>query len=175
MSPVATQPWVPAKSNIKAFQMTSANNTLQHVLFSWREENASQKFPKAIVHDQGSTIFLSDEIVTCIIECVHAGKVGMKADLLKETKWRQDWVEEFGDALLNLVCHHVMHHVSQVKTEGLGLRILPCAPANHHATFQEWSETNKDVDKSTKRPRSNKKTRGVYKFDFQAGDLATST
>jgi len=68
-----------------------------------------------------------------------------------------------------------MHHVSQVKTEGLGLRILPCTPANHHAPFQEWSETNKDVDKSTKRPRSNKKTRGVYKFDFQAGDLATST
>jgi len=66
-------------------------------------------------------------------------------------------------------------HVSQVKTEGLGLRILPCAPANHHAPFQEWSETNKDVDKSTKRPRSNNKTRGVYKFDFQAGDLATST
>jgi len=68
-----------------------------------------------------------------------------------------------------------MHRVSQVKTEGLGLRILPYAPANHHTLFQEWSETNKDVDKSIKRPRSNKKTRGVYKFDFQAGDLATST
>jgi len=68
-----------------------------------------------------------------------------------------------------------MYHVSQVKTAGLGLRILPCAPANYHAPFQEWSETNKDVDKSTKRPRSNKKTRGVYKFDFRAGDLATST
>jgi len=69
----------------------------------------------------------------------------------------------------------VMHHVSQVKTEGLGFRILLCASANHHAPFQEWSETNKDVDKSTKRPRSNKKTRGVYKFDFQAGDLAIYT
>src|SRR6266581_1606120 len=29
----------------------------------------------------------------------------------------------------------VMYYISQVKTEGLGLRILPCAPANHHAPF----------------------------------------
>lgn len=106
LPPQPTKPRAAAKSNIKPFEMSAVDCNLQTALLDWREEKALVKFPKAAVRDLGASILLSDEILNRIVECAHAKKLSSPADLYKETKWRKDWVEEFGESLLALVCHY---------------------------------------------------------------------
>jgi len=92
----------PAKSSIKKFDMTATDYNFQAALFDWRDESAPRKFSAAIIEDIGSHIFMSDEIINRIIKCAHVGKLSSLSDLHKETKWRKEWVQEFGESILAL-------------------------------------------------------------------------
>ena len=93
----------PAKSSIKKFDMTATDHSLRVALFDWRDESAPHKFSAAIIEDIGSHIFMSDEVINRIVKCAHVGKLSSLSELHKETKWRKELVQEFGEALLALV------------------------------------------------------------------------
>jgi hypothetical protein len=46
---------------------------------------------------------MPDDYVDRIILCVQAGKILDIAQLVKETGWRSDWAEEYGDSLLTVI------------------------------------------------------------------------
>ncbi|KAF8170078.1 P-loop containing nucleoside triphosphate hydrolase protein [Pholiota molesta] len=90
----------PSKSHVKAAEPTENSQKLQAALFDWREQNARIKFDAEILQDMGSFIFLSNQLISRIIDCARADKIGTVALLFKETAWRKEWVEEFGESLL---------------------------------------------------------------------------
>jgi hypothetical protein len=47
---------------------------------------------------------MSEDIITCIVDCARVGKLHSIAQLVKETSWRDDWAKEFGPSLL-LITH----------------------------------------------------------------------
>ena len=83
--------------------MTAAHQDLRLALFKWRDAKALEMFPEAMVREFGSDLFLSNDLVGRIVNCAHAGKLSTCEDLYKETKWRRDWVDEFGTSLLVVV------------------------------------------------------------------------
>lgn len=83
--------------------MMTAHQDLRLALFKWRDENALEMFPEATIREFGSDLFLSNDLVGRIVDCAHAGKLSNCDDLYKETKWRRDWVDEFGNSLLAVV------------------------------------------------------------------------
>ena len=93
----------PAKSNIKKFTMTTTDHKLQAALYDWRDDTAPLKFSAAMIEDIGSHLFISDEIIDRIVKCAHVGKLSSVSDLHKETRWRRELANEFGDALLRVV------------------------------------------------------------------------
>jgi len=56
------------------------------------------------------------------------------------------------------------NHASWVKTEGLGLRVLPVPLPTTMPHLQEGSKTYKSVDKSTKKTRKRQEGNLVYKL-----------
>ena len=56
------------------------------------------------------------------------------------------------------------NHASWVKTEGLGLRVLPVPLPTTMLHLQERSKTYKSVDKSTKKARKRQEGNLIYKL-----------
>jgi len=83
--------------------MTSKHHQLQDALFDWRDLTAPVKFKPAIIENFGPGIFISDDIITRIVDCAQVGKLDSVPRLVKETSWRDDWAKEFGPSLLRVV------------------------------------------------------------------------
>ncbi|KIJ96062.1 hypothetical protein K443DRAFT_10882 [Laccaria amethystina LaAM-08-1] len=96
----------PSKSHVKPYTMTLKDRHLQDALFDWRDIKALLKFKPAIVENFGPGLFISDDIITRIVDCAQAGKILTVTHLIKETSWRDDWAKEFGPSLLLLVHEH---------------------------------------------------------------------
>jgi hypothetical protein len=96
----------PSKSHIKPYTMTLKDHDLQDALFDWRDVKALLKFKPAIVENFGPGLFISDDIITRIVDCAQTGKILTVTQLIKETSWRDDWAKEFGSSLLLLIHEH---------------------------------------------------------------------
>jgi len=122
----------PLKSHIKPYTMTLKGHNLQDALFDWRDIKALLKFKPAIVENFGPGLFISDDIITRIIDCAQAGKILMVTQFIKETSWRDDWANEFGPSLLLLVHEHYPPPAPTASTraiEGAALAdVQPPAP-----------------------------------------------
>ncbi|KAF8194510.1 hypothetical protein BJ912DRAFT_175127 [Pholiota molesta] len=94
---------VPSKSDINAVAPTETSRKLQMALFDWREQNACLKFSPAHLQNMGSYIFLSNQIISAIVECARDDRIGTVALLYKETRWRKEWMDEFGESILSVV------------------------------------------------------------------------
>ena len=84
-------------------EMTQAHRELKTAIISWRAENATKKFGTILIQTYGAKLFLPDDYVDRIAICVQAGKILDIAQLVKETGWRSDWAEEYGDSLLTVI------------------------------------------------------------------------
>jgi len=98
----------PSKSHIKCYTMTLKDHNLQDALFNWCNIKALLKFKPAVVENFGPGLFISDNIITCIVDCAQAGKILMVMQLTKETSWHDDWAKEFGPSLLLLIHEHYL-------------------------------------------------------------------
>ena len=92
-----------ARSSIKSMPMNELDLQLRDALRKWRDEKAPLKFPAAFIQNFGAKVFISDDLIARIVLCAHAGKLTSKSNIQKETKWRPDLIEEFGDSLLSVV------------------------------------------------------------------------
>lgn len=97
--------------------MTAVDYNLQTALFDWRDEQAAAKFTPSVLETFGSALLLSDEIITRIVDCAQASKISTTTHLIKETSWREDWANEFGDSLLSVVRQHQPTVAAQVDFE----------------------------------------------------------
>jgi hypothetical protein len=88
---------------VTAAAPTDTSRKLQMALFDWRDQNACLIFTSAVLTDMGSYIFLSDQIISTIVECARADRIGTVALLYKETRWRKPWMDEFGESILSVV------------------------------------------------------------------------
>jgi hypothetical protein len=80
---------MPQKSNIKPFPMMTVDKALKTALYDWRNRTAPLEFRPSILKTLGSKVFISDQIISRIVECAHAGKITTTAELIKETGWRK--------------------------------------------------------------------------------------
>jgi hypothetical protein len=86
--------------------MTSKHRELQNALFDWRDLTVPLKFKSSIIENFGPGIFISDDIISRIVDCAQVGKLHSVAQLIKETSWRDDWANEFGQSLLRVIHEH---------------------------------------------------------------------
>ena len=86
--------------------MDEISRQLQLDLYDWRDEKAITKFPHAHVTDFSGGLLLSDQHVQQILQCASCHKLSNVEGLLKETLWRKDWADEFGDSLLSVIHKH---------------------------------------------------------------------
>jgi hypothetical protein len=94
------------KSNVKSFGMLPADHALKAALVRWRRETSLQKLGTAVVRTYGAKVFISDQIIERLVVCAHAHKLAGVDDIVKETGWRKDRAEEYGDALLKIIHAH---------------------------------------------------------------------
>lgn len=128
----------PRKSHIKPFETTSGDRDLRTALREWRDAQALIKYGSSTCRTYGSKLLMSDEIVSRIVECAHAHKLGTLANLRKETHWRNDFVDEYGPSILALVqAHHPISAPSVPSEPSTSLPgeaaptsgVVPSAPA----------------------------------------------
>lgn len=93
----------PPKSHIKPYTKTLVHFNLRDKIFEWRLENAVKKLGVLAIRKYGPELFLSDQLVDRIVDCAHHGKITLCDHLLKETHWRKDRVDEFGESLLTVL------------------------------------------------------------------------
>ena len=88
--------------------MTLKDHNLQDALFDWHDIKALLKFKPDVVENFGPGLFISDDIITRIVDCAQAGKILTVTQLTKETSWCDDWAKEFGPSLLLLIHEHYL-------------------------------------------------------------------
>jgi hypothetical protein len=73
-------------------------------LHDFRRQKTIEKFGRASLRNHGPGAIMGNDTLGCIVDCVHAGKINLKEELLKETRWAG--VNEFGDVVLQLIQRH---------------------------------------------------------------------
>ena len=91
------------KSHIKTYNPGLAERELRATLLSWRDGRAKELFNPQLFSDLGGKLFMPAPIIQRIIDCAHGGKLTSIADIRKEVAWQQDWIDIFGDAILDMV------------------------------------------------------------------------
>jgi len=92
--PLTKQTRIPAKSCAKTFKMTATSNNLKTAILDWWHRHATEKFGNIVVCQLGAKLLISNEIVECLIVCVHSQTwLSTIEHLITETKWRRDWAE----------------------------------------------------------------------------------
>jgi len=128
-----------AKSHIKAFDMTPQDTNLKHAIQNWRHEKALSKFWATTARTLGIQIFMSNQIINCIVGCAHYGKISTVDKLLKETDWTRERVSDYGEDILSLIHQH---HPPASETEvgpsshkRAQVRCSACKEFGHNSVF----------------------------------------
>ena len=94
------------KSTLKPLKVTEDVITFRRALYAWRLETAEAKYGAHIVTIYGSHMVMSDAMIDRVIACAKAGKLPTVQHLVKETGWREDLANRYGESLLTVVCRH---------------------------------------------------------------------
>ena len=90
------------KSHIKQFDLTSKDIQLRNAIQKWWQEKAISKFWHTTIQTLGVRIFMSDQVINCIIGCAHYNKISTVDHLLKETNWTKERISEYGEDIHHL-------------------------------------------------------------------------
>jgi len=77
--------------------------TFRRALYAWRLETAEAKYGAHIVAIYGSHMIMSDAMIDRVIACAKASKLPTVQHLVKETGWREDLANKYGESLLTVV------------------------------------------------------------------------
>lgn len=91
------------KSTLKPLKVTEDVVTFRRALYAWRLETAEAKYGTHIVAIYGSHMVMSDAMIDCVITCAKAAKLPTVQHLVKETGWREDLANKYGESLLTVV------------------------------------------------------------------------
>ncbi|EPS94524.1 hypothetical protein FOMPIDRAFT_1055021 [Fomitopsis schrenkii] len=94
------------KSNIKVYDPGAAERDLRAALFTWRDSEMKKLFTVQGFSDYGGKLFMPSPILKRIVDCAHGGKLWTLSDFKKEIPWRLDWIEQYGEIILDLVRYH---------------------------------------------------------------------
>lgn len=95
-----------SKSHIKPFTMSGADYTFKKDLQDWRRRAAVTKFGTPRVRTLGVRILMPEPTLNRIVDCAHAGKILNKEQLLKESGWGKERVEEFAEDVIAMIHRH---------------------------------------------------------------------
>jgi hypothetical protein len=95
---------VPPQST--TLEMSQPDYNLKAALIQWRRETAVQKLGTAVIRTYGAKVFISDQIIECLVVCAHAHKLVGVEDITRETGWRKDQAEIYGSAILEIIHTH---------------------------------------------------------------------
>jgi hypothetical protein len=99
-------PKISSKSRIKPFDMTPKDTGFKQALQNWREKTAVTKFRASTIRTLGVRIFMSEQVLTRIVECAHYNKILTVEDLSKETIWDKERVTQYGEEIVNMIFFH---------------------------------------------------------------------
>ncbi|KAF7969654.1 hypothetical protein HWV62_26757 [Athelia sp. TMB] len=91
------------RSTIPSYAPTKMDLDLKFELRSWRREQATAVLGRMTVRKWGDILFMSDEILQCIVDCAHKSKILTADHLAKETRWRREYVDQFADSLIEIL------------------------------------------------------------------------
>ncbi|KAF7981237.1 hypothetical protein HWV62_34599 [Athelia sp. TMB] len=97
---------VPNRSSVKTYSATRMDKDLKEALRVWRHEQAVSVLGKFKVRKWGVLLFMSDETVQRIVDCVHIAKISTIEHIAKETRWRRDYLDRCAVSLLALIEAH---------------------------------------------------------------------
>ncbi|KAF8995088.1 hypothetical protein BDQ17DRAFT_1251072, partial [Cyathus striatus] len=95
-----------SKSVIKPYNMASSHQLLTDALLSWCQENTISRFGKVAIHTYGVRLFLANSQLTRIVDCAQSHKILTVEQLIRETGWRKELAEEYGQSILTLIIYH---------------------------------------------------------------------
>ncbi|KAI0639543.1 P-loop containing nucleoside triphosphate hydrolase protein [Trametes polyzona] len=94
------------KSHIKPSPHTPSSRRLREVLFDWRDQRTLEKFGAAILSDFGGNLFLPTTILDRIVLCAQAGKLSTVDALRRESGWRPEWIDQYGESIMGM-CNEI--------------------------------------------------------------------
>jgi hypothetical protein len=97
-----------------AFIPSPKDLDLKTALKDWRQSTAFVKFRPATIRNLGVRILMTDVVLNRIVDCAHFGKLTAVEQLLKETTWPKERVQEFGQTIITLISDH--HPPAPVNT-----------------------------------------------------------
>ncbi|TFK71827.1 hypothetical protein BDN72DRAFT_749144, partial [Pluteus cervinus] len=110
----------PQKSNLKPFTMTPADEALQKRLTSWRHKYGIKCFSRSLIREHGDILFMSDIVLSRIVDAAHYQKLPTVEHLLKELPWNKDYIQEFGSKLLQIIHKDAPVAVASTPASGPG-------------------------------------------------------
>ncbi|KAK7687654.1 hypothetical protein QCA50_008869 [Cerrena zonata] len=119
------------KSRIPPYTMDSKDMQCRDALDHWRGKAALELLGEFIVEEYGDIAFMSDEILQRIVDCIHFGKTLTLDTLKKETGWRNNLIQQYGQSLLDAVRDY-LPSPSQTATGSVsGSSALEVVPQTH--------------------------------------------
>jgi hypothetical protein len=96
----------PSKSTMDVLNPTPKDLALKTALKDWRQSTAFLKFRPATIRNLGVRILMTDVVLNRIVDCAHFGKLTAVEQLLKETTWPRERIQEFGETIITLINDH---------------------------------------------------------------------
>ncbi|KAG6808474.1 hypothetical protein H0H92_004013 [Tricholoma furcatifolium] len=147
-----SQTRAPSKSHIKRCDsMDSVSLDLTSDLRSWRQRAAITKFGTMSVRRFGAKLLMSDQTLDRLVLCARASKLATMDHLLKETSWKKDWVDEFGEEILRIVHRRIPQALplgSSMSAVETGPVQRTCSNSNCPARVAEREKAHKATSRS---------------------------
>jgi hypothetical protein len=77
---------------------------LRDTLHNFRKQCTIDKFGQAALKNNGPGMIMPNDLLDCIIDCAHHGKISTIDQLAKETRWTR--LNEYGEDILRLIKAH---------------------------------------------------------------------
>ncbi|KAF7964920.1 hypothetical protein HWV62_1645 [Athelia sp. TMB] len=94
------------RSTIPAYEATKMDVDLKMELRVWRREQATAILGRMKVRKWGDILFMSDEIIQRLVDCAHENKISSAEHIAKETRWRQEYLDQCGTSLLAIITRY---------------------------------------------------------------------
>ncbi|OCH86294.1 hypothetical protein OBBRIDRAFT_247931 [Obba rivulosa] len=88
---------------VKAYTPADAGSELRTLLLKRRGEETAKKFGHTLFVKYGGHLLLQEITLQRIIDCAQAGRLETRDRLQKEISWESNWLDKFGESLLEVV------------------------------------------------------------------------
>lgn len=86
-----------------SYKRTAYHSTLEDALYEWREDRAVERFGEGLAGHLGAQMFMTEDILSRIIDCWACKKITETSQLYRETSWPGHFIQAYGQSLMDLL------------------------------------------------------------------------